>query len=72
MENSNAPGARRNREKAKAEMQKLKSFYSCAFSNDMERVLLFERLYQAQASSGEHKEAAAEAVQNFDISLFQK
>ena len=53
-------------------MQKLKSFYSCAFSNDMERVLLFERLYQAQTSSGEHKEAAAEAVQNFDISLFQK
>ena len=75
MENRNAERARRNRESAKAEMEKLKAFYSSVFMRDMELVLQFERL--RQASSGEQNEEAeaaliAEAVVNFDMSLFQK
>ena len=75
MENRNAERARRNRESAKAEMEKLKAFYSFVFMRDMELVLQFERL--RQASSGEQNEEAevaliAEAVVNFDMSLFQK
>ena len=55
-------------------MQKLKAFYSFAFTRDMEFVLLSERLHQA--SSGEQNEeaeaAVAEAVMNFDMILLQK
>ena len=73
--NCHAQRAKRNRAKAKAELQKLKAFYAFMFNKDPKQVLEFEWL--RQASSGEQNEeeaeaAVAEAVLNFDLSMLQK
>ena len=72
MENRNAERARRNRESAKAELEKLKAFYSFVFMRDMELVLQFERLRQGEQNEEAEAALIAEAVANFDMSLLQK
>ena len=68
--NCNAQRAKRNRAKAKAELQKLKAFNAFMFNKYPKQVWEFERLHQAisgEQNKEEAEAAVAEAVLNFPV-----
>ena len=69
--NSNAQRARRNRAKAKAELEKLKAFYAFMSNKYPGQVWEFETLFGGQ-NEEEAEAAAVEAVMNFDLSMLEE
>ena len=71
-QSSDAQRAKRNRAKTKAELEKLRAFYTFMFNKHPEEVWEFETWFGRQTEELEPEAAVAEAAMSFDLSMLGK